>query len=113
MIKSGASNYQIMESAPEYLLHTDKIERVRQIIKAEEYKDKFRELEVAYIWGKTGVGKTRHVMEKFGYQNVYRVTDYIHPFDNYKGEDVILFDEFRGQLKIHDMTQLEPMIKLA
>lgn len=84
-------------------MHTDKIERVRQIIKAEEFKDKFRELTVTYIWGKTGVGKTRHVMEKYGYSNVYRVTDYVHPFDNYKGEEVILFDEYRGQLKIHDM----------
>lgn len=103
LIKSGASNYEIMEQAPEYLLHTDKIERVRQIIKEEQFKEVFRDLKVTYIWGKTGVGKTKHVMEKYGYSNVYRVTDYIHPFDNYKGEDVILFDEFRGQLKIHDM----------
>ncbi|MCU6713246.1 hypothetical protein M6D81_31565 [Paenibacillus sp. J5C_2022] len=103
LIKSGASNYKIMEQAPEYLLHIDKMERVRQTIKAEVFKDKFRELIVTYIWGRTGIGKTRSVMEKYGYSSVYRVTDYLHPFDNYKGEDVILFDEFRGQLKIHDM----------
>ncbi|CAH1215710.1 hypothetical protein PAECIP111893_04011 [Paenibacillus plantiphilus] len=63
LIKSGASNYEIMEQSPEYLLHTDKIERVRQIIKAEQFKEVFRELEVTYMWGKTGIGKTRHVME--------------------------------------------------
>lgn len=103
MVKSGKSNYQIMEEAPEYLFHIDKIERVRQVIKSEEYREKFRELTVTYIHGKTGVGKTRHVMEKYGYSNVYRVTDYTHPFDNYKGEDVMLFDEFRGQFKIYDM----------
>ena len=35
--------------------------------------------------------------------NVFRITDYLHPFDLYKGQDVILFDEFRSSLKIQDM----------
>lgn len=102
-IKSGASNYEIMEETPEHLLHLDKIERARQAIRSEEYKDKFRKLEVTYISGATGVGKTRYVMEKHGYRNVYRVSNYTHPFDGYKGEDVILFDEYRSQFKISDL----------
>ena len=88
LIKSGVSNYQIIEDNPEYMFHLDKIERARQTIKAETYKDIFIIMEVTYIWGETGTGKTRSVMEKFGYSNVYRVTDYAHPFDAYTGEDV-------------------------
>jgi len=42
-------------------------------------------------------------MEKFGYENCYRVTDYKHPFDTYDGEDVIIFEEFRSGLKHGDM----------
>ena len=42
-------------------------------------------------------------MDKYGYENVYRVTDYLHPFDNYKGQKVLLLEEFRGSLKINDM----------
>ena len=42
-------------------------------------------------------------MEKHGYENVYRITNYEHPFDNYNGQKVILFDEFRSSLKIGDM----------
>ncbi|MGF7050580.1 hypothetical protein J2T13_005130 [Paenibacillus sp. DS2015] len=103
LIKSGASNYQIMEEAPEYLFHIDRIDRARNMITIEEFKEKFRELEVTYIWGNTGTGKTRYVLEKHGYSHVYRVTDYVHPFDNYKGEDVILFDEYHGQFKITDL----------
>lgn len=102
-IRSGASNYEILEESPEYMFHIDKIERARQVIKEEEFKEKFRKLTVTYIWGRTGIGKTRYVMEKYGYTNVYRVTDYAHPFDGYRGEDVIVFDEFRGQLKIYEM----------
>lgn len=103
MIKDGYSNYEIMENNPEYMLQLDKIENCRQTIKAEKYKNTFRELEVNYHFGKTGKGKTRFVMEKYGYENVYRVTDYLHPFDSYKGQDVIIFEEFRSSLKIQSM----------
>lgn len=34
---------------------------------------------------------------------MFRVTNYTHPFDGYKGQDVILFDEFRSSLKFSDM----------
>ena len=42
-------------------------------------------------------------MDKYGYENVSRVTDYKHPFDNYKGQDIVIFEEFRSSLKIQDM----------
>ena len=42
-------------------------------------------------------------MEQYGYSNVYRVTDYAHPFDGYKGQDIVVFEEFRSSLAISDM----------
>lgn len=103
MIKQGMTNYEILESNPEYMLNLDKIEHCRQIVRAEKYKNTFRVLEVEYYYGKSGRGKTRSVMEKYGYENVYRVTDYQHPFDNYKGQTIIIFEEFHSSLKIQDM----------
>ena len=103
MIKSGMSNYEILEQNPEVMLHIDKVERVRYVVKQEEYKNKWRDLDVCYSFGVGGVGKTRYVMEKYGYENVYRVTDYKHPFDTYKGQDIIVFEEFRSSLRIGDM----------
>lgn len=103
MIKDGLSNYEILEANPGYMLKLEKIENCRQVLRQEEFKNKFRELTVEYWFGKTGQGKTRTVMEKFGYENVYRVTDYVHPFDNYKGQDILVFEEFRSSLKIQDM----------
>jgi len=103
MIKEGMSNYEIIENNPDYMLQLDKIERARQIVREEKYKNTFRNLYVTYITGSTGTGKTRGVMEKYGYENVFRVTDYDHPFDNYKGQDVIVFEEFRNSLKMGDM----------
>lgn len=104
MIKGGSSNFEIIESDPTYMLQIERLEKIRQTIKEEQFKNTFRQLEVNYIFGETGSGKTRSIMEKYGYTNVYRVTSYDHfPFDNYKGEDVILFEEFRSSLKITDM----------
>ncbi|MDO4269801.1 MAG: replication protein [Eubacteriales bacterium] len=103
MIKSGATDVELLESFPKSMLYLDKIERVRQALKAERYSTEFRPLEVTYIWGPTGSGKTRGVMEQYGYDRVCRVTDYDHPFERYAGEDVLLFDEFRSQLRISDM----------
>lgn len=103
MIKSGMSNYEILETNPEYMMQIDKIEYCRQIVKQEQFKNIFRDMSAEYWSGKTGQGKTRTVMERYGYENVYRVTDYLHPFDSYKGQDVIVFEEFRSSLKIQDM----------
>lgn len=103
MIKKGMSNFEIMEENPSYLLNIDKIERVRQIVREEKYKNDFRSLDVTYVFGSTGTGKTRDIMERYGYENVFRVTDYIHPFDGYKGQEVIVFEEFRSSLKIQDI----------
>lgn len=103
MIKDGASNADILEAFPTAMNKLEHIERTRQTLLEEENKNKFRQLSVYYIWGAPGVGKTRSVMEKYGYANVYRVTNYKNPFDQYKGQRVMLFDEFRSSLPITEM----------
>lgn len=103
-IKGGMTNYDILEENPEYMTQLDKIERCRQIIKQEQYKNTFRTLQVEYYYGKTGSGKTRSIMERYGYENVYRVTDYINPWDSYKSQDVIVFEEFySSNIKISEL----------
>lgn len=106
MIKSGMDNYDILEENPHYMAHLDKVERCRQILKEKEYRNIFRKMENQYWFGKTGAGKTRTVMERYGYGNVYRVTDYQHPFDGYSGQDVIVFEEFNGNIPFSQMLTL-------
>lgn len=104
MIKDGMSDYEILEENPNYLLQIDTLEKVRQTFRQNQYKNQFRELEVTYIWGKTGTGKTHNIMEKHGYENVFRLTNYLHGgFDTYKGQDVMVFEEFNSSFKIQDM----------
>ncbi len=103
MIKDGMSDFDILEQMPDALANIERLDKVRQIIRQEEFKNHFRQLDVTYIYGDTGTGKTRGIMEQFGYPNVYRVTDYLHPFDGYRGQDVLMFEEFRSGIPISNM----------
>lgn len=105
MVQEGATNAEILRKYPSAMNHLPRIDQARQTLLEERFRKRFRELQIEYIWGKTGVGKTRGVMEKYGYENVYRVTNYKNPFDGYAGEAVVLFDEFRSNLPISDMLK--------
>ena len=105
LIQSGSSNAEILLQYPSAMNRLQHVEAARQTLLEERYCNQWRDLEVTYLWGPTGVGKTRGIMEKYGYSNVYRVTNYDHPFDDYKGQDVILFEEFRSSLPIQDMLK--------
>lgn len=103
MIADGMSNAEIMAQNPEYIQHIGKMDKVRQDILEDRFRNTFRMLTCVYIFGPTETGKTRGIMEDHGYGNVYRVTDYKHPFDRYASEPVLCLDEFRSSLMIGDM----------
>lgn len=103
MIVEGKSNYSILEEKPDFINQLERMDRVRQIIQEEAYKNTFRNLSVSYLFGDTGSGKTRSVMELYGYENVYRVTNYKNPFDQYKSQEVIMFEEFQSSIPINQM----------
>ncbi len=104
MILDGWTNAEIIARNQDYILQIDKLDKLRTLILTEKYKGTRRlDLEVTYCYGVTGSGKTRGVLDEFGDSNVYRVTDYLHPFDSYNCQPVIVFDEFRSSLMIKDM----------
>ena len=107
LVKEGYSNVEILEKEPTYaIMHFDKLDKIRQTLLMEANKNDYRTLQVNYIWGPTGSGKTRYVLEKYGYSECYRIVGYKNPFDEYAGQDVIVFDEFRSSLPISQMLTL-------
>lgn len=113
MIAAGASNAEIIEAYPTTYTRTTHIDQTRQILLNEKFKNSLRELEVTYLWGAPGVGKTRSVLEKYDYDSVYRVTNYDHPFDEYEGQDVLVLEEFRSGFKIGDLLNYLDIYPLA
>lgn len=106
MIRSGMTNAEIIECEPNYLLMLDKIDKTREVLIRDKFQNTYRDnIEVTYISGPPGCGKTRYVYDKFGCTGLCSVTDYYHPFDGYAYEDVLLFDEFRDSLPLKSMLQ--------
>ncbi len=104
MLEAGLGVMDVIRAHPGMLRFKSSLEQVQQELLAEEYRKDFRQLDISYIFGGTGLGKTRHVMDQYGYENVCQITGYQHGcFDKYRGEPVILFDEFHSSFKIADM----------
>lgn len=105
LVKENKSEFEIMELFPsQSARYHNFIPKYKQAYLADKYKKTIRNLEVIYIYGTAGSGKTRYVMDKFGFENVCRVTDYSRdPFFAYDCQDVLVFEEFRSSLKITDM----------
>ena len=107
MIEEGATNLELVETKPtSYARNMHFFHHYRQLLIEEKYSTTRREnLKVTYICGSPGVGKTRYIMDKYGDGNVYRITDYDKnmAFDNYNNEDIVVFEEFRSQVRIDIM----------
>lgn len=106
MVDSGYTTAEILRIHPEVLPYLEKIDKARQILLEEKYKDTFRKMETIYVFGKTNTGKTRTIMESAGeYSRVYRVVDYaLHRmWDRYFNQEIVCFEEFHSSIPIQMM----------
>ena len=103
LICDGADLLTILERYPDTIRQ---IGQLKQLIYEHSHtaqKSEWRDLDVTYIYGDSGTGKTRHVMDSYGYDKVYRVTDKKNPFDGYQGQEIIVFEEFRSSFMLDEM----------
>lgn len=106
MIRQGMDDYEILEQMPDKMLCLDKIQKAREVLRSKQYEDVERDIEVIYSYGDTGTGKTSSVYKAHGYREVCMITNYRgHAFDDYRGQDVLLFEEFRSSLYLDDMLK--------
>lgn len=105
LVKEGFTDSEIIEECSDTAIkHVDKINKLRNIYLIDKFKEERRVyLKVNYITGKTGTGKSREILDEYGDRNVYRVTDYKHPFDSYQLESIMVFEEFRSSILMGDM----------
>lgn len=102
-IKSGASNLELTENffglTAQY--GYEKIDKIRDTLFNSKFRTQGRNVEVTYIYGEAGAGKTSWVFKKFGFENVFKVSYYgKFMFNGYNGEKVLLLDEFDGQINL-------------
>lgn len=106
MACAGLSDKEIRDLYPS--LYLDKYKEIPSIYRRnlkEQFKNRSRDIEVTYIYGPSRSGKTKYIYDNFQPEEFYRVTIYNNSaFDDYKDEDVLVFDEFNSSFRITDMN---------
>lgn len=106
-IRAGMSTAEIIEDEPNLAFRVRDIDTLRQTLLAEKYSMENRALEVIYLYGASGAGKTWGIFERHDPRSICRVTNYRAArgisFDGYNGHDVLVFEEFNSQIPIEDM----------
>jgi hypothetical protein len=106
MLADGATVMDVIRANPEMMRYRNVLDQTRNDLIAEESRNAFRQLEVTYIEGATGLGKTKFAMEAYGYDSAFQVTGYRHGcFDRYRGEDVLILDEYASDFTLQELNQ--------
>lgn len=106
-VREGLTTTEILERNPSYALRTREIDALRDKLTYDQHKDKNRTVEVIYLFGASGTGKTSSIYKNHPASEICRITDYGRRdstrFDAYHGEDVLVFEEFNSQIPIEMM----------
>lgn len=105
-IKNGISTSDILENHPKHLFKVNSIDAVRQAYLSDKYREHLRAVVVTYIYGATATGKTRSIFKRYAPEQICRITTYGKngvKFDSYRGENVLVFEEFASQIPIEEM----------
>lgn len=101
-IKTGARINEIIEKHPSaYIKYPNGIQKVVLAMA----KPRAFEPEITVYWGKTGVGKTRWVIDNE--PDLYKVNHGGHWWDGYNNNEAVLLDDYRGDwMKLHELLTL-------
>ena len=114
-VTSGATITELFEEFP-HLTTTrlNSIVAIQQAYKKKEFAANSRDLHITYIYGEPDAGKTTFLRRVLGYTPLQygKITDYKSGnFDEYNGQDIIVFDEYHGQYPLtmfNDILDGEP-----
>lgn len=106
-LRSSKTIMEIIEEHPNLAFRIREIEVLRQTILSEKYSAENRKLEVYYLYGSTGAGKTWGIFKDNDPREICRITDYGGRngvrFDAYHCQSILVFEEFHSQIPISTM----------
>lgn len=100
-ILDGATPNEVLLHDPQAFRYGRHLRELHEAAQAARWRTETRDVKARYLWGATGVGKTHSILNEHGSENVYRVTNYRHPFDQYDGQSVLALDEFYGGVEFN------------
>lgn len=90
LVQSGRNVDQVIIENPRTSLHC---QRALRELAALQQRHRTEKPTCVWLFGKSGVGKTKWVFDEFGQDNVW--IKWNHQWDGYEHQDVILIDDFR------------------
>lgn len=105
-VEDGKRTAEIVKDLPALVFKIKEIETLRQTMLKERYDKENRDLTVTYLFGCSGVGKTKSIYDNFPANEICRITSYRKNgvyFDSYSTQDVLVFEAFYSQIPIEDM----------
>ena len=105
-VKDGFTTQEIIRNNPAFAFKGRDIDQLRETLLAEQYENANRDVEVYYLFGESGTGKTHGIYERHAAPDICRITDYPKAgvrFDAYHGQSVLVFEEFHSQIPINAM----------
>ncbi|HIY05895.1 MAG TPA: viral replication protein [Candidatus Evtepia faecigallinarum] len=116
-ILAGMSTAEILTENPGLAFRVREIDQLRQTLLSDRYAVENRALEVTYLYGASGVGKTRGIYARHDPRQICRITNYRGgkgvSFDAYHQQDVLVFEEFHSQIPIAEMLNYLDIYPLA
>lgn len=108
MIEDGATTGEIVKKYPKYALQTKKIDDLQATLRGTMYSELMRDVHVTYILGPDTVDKVSIVYDRHEAKDICRIAYYpenkrLPSFDCYKGQSVMIFDNFIGQIPLDAM----------
>lgn len=103
-VRSGARDHELLDS---HLEQMARYPRLATTVRLSMPAPRRRGVSVRLFWGVAGTGKTRFAYEQ--YPDLYMVPLQQSRslwFDGYQGEEVILLDEFSGQMALDSLLRL-------
>jgi hypothetical protein len=106
LMKRGSSYEDVIVEYPSLAHYTKYLKEVYGIIQKRRFGRSERPVEAFYIYGEPGAGKTKYIYNKYGYDDVFVVSNWTHPFDSYENEKVLVLDEFYDSLPFEYLLKI-------
>lgn len=104
-IFNGKTVDEICEENPEmYHQYGRTLEKLEDIYLRKQYRQEMTECE--WIYGPTGVGKSHRAFEGYNPKTHYVKNLNEDWWDGYTGQEVVILNEFRGQIKFSELLDL-------
>lgn len=107
-VKAGAKPWDLLDENPELYVDRDKLNYYHDRYMKKHYSKYTKRFNgCIYLVGSKGCGKSlwsKAYAARHG-KTGFVVSDYRHPFDKYEEEQVVVFEEWRGDASISDMLK--------